>query len=91
MSARVRDADSGGSSQCLRQRVWLADPIKASTGAAIAEFKDQGLHIILLTGDNEKTAISVARNVGIEDVKADVMPQNIFTCDFYNEKDILSL
>lgn len=56
--------------------VGVADPIKSSAGAAIADLKDQGLRIVLLTGDNEKTAISVAHKVGIEDVEAGVMPQD---------------
>jgi heavy metal translocating P-type ATPase len=56
--------------------VGVADPIKSSAGAAVTELKNQGLRIVLLTGDNEKTAISVARHVGIDDVRAGVMPQD---------------
>jgi Cu2+-exporting ATPase len=56
--------------------VGVADPIKATTGQAIAELKASGLHIVVVTGDNAATALAVARQVGIEDVKADVLPED---------------
>ena len=52
----------------------VADPIKATTREAIAGLKASGLHIVLVTGDNAATATAVAKQVGIEDVKADVLP-----------------
>ena len=54
----------------------VADPIKPTTRQAIAELKASGLHIVVVTGDNATTASAVARQVGIEDVKADVLPED---------------
>ena len=54
--------------------IEVADPIKASTLGAITELKKAGLHIVMLTGDNKKTANVVAKKLGIENVKADVLP-----------------
>ena len=54
--------------------IGVADPIKASTLGAIIELKKAGLHIVMLTGDNKKTANAVAKKLGIENVKADVLP-----------------
>jgi Cu+-exporting ATPase len=55
--------------------VAVADPIKASTPAALAALRDLGLHLVMLTGDNSATAHVVAAKLGIEDVRADVLPQ----------------
>jgi Cu+-exporting ATPase len=52
----------------------VADTVKPSSAEAIAELKRLGLRPVLLTGDNERTARSVAAGVGIEDVVADVLP-----------------
>src|SRR4051794_15379491 len=52
----------------------IADTIKPSSAAAIAELKRLGLRPVLLTGDNELVARAVAREVGIGDVVADVLP-----------------
>ena len=54
--------------------VSVTDPIKPTAARAIAELKAAGIRIVLLTGDNEATAASVARQLGIDDVKANVMP-----------------
>jgi heavy metal translocating P-type ATPase len=56
--------------------IGVADSIKPSTRQAIAELKASGLHIVVLTGDNAATAAAVARQVGIEDVKAEVLPED---------------
>jgi Cu+-exporting ATPase len=53
----------------------VADPIKESTPEALRSLRDTGLHVIMLTGDNEATAKAVAKKLGIEDVRADVLPQ----------------
>ena len=55
--------------------IGVADPIKSSTRQAIAELKASGLHIVVVTGDNAATAAAVARQVGIDDVRAEVMPE----------------
>ena len=52
----------------------VADPTKATTREAIAGLKASGLHIVVVTGDNAATATAVAKQVGIDDVKADVLP-----------------
>jgi len=52
----------------------VADTVKPSSKAAVAELKRLGLRPVLLTGDNEQTAHSVAAQVGIDEVVADVLP-----------------
>lgn len=56
--------------------VSVTDTIKPTAARAIAELKTAGIRIVLLTGDNEATAASVARQLGIDDVKANVMPSD---------------
>ncbi len=52
----------------------VADPIKASTRAAVQELKAEGIRIVMLTGDHHDTAEAVARQLGIDEVMADVLP-----------------
>jgi Cu+-exporting ATPase len=52
----------------------IADPIKGTTREAIHQLHEMGLKIILCTGDNRRTAESVARELGIDEFKAEVMP-----------------
>jgi P-type Cu+ transporter len=52
----------------------IADPIKPTTRTAIRELRDMSLKIIMCTGDNRRTAESVARELGIDEVRAEVMP-----------------
>ena len=52
----------------------VADPIKDSTPAAIEALRKEGLAIVMLTGDNEKTARAVAGQLGIDNVIAGVLP-----------------
>jgi Cu+-exporting ATPase len=52
----------------------VADPIKASAFAAIGSLHEAGLKVIMLTGDNERTARAVAREIGIDEVEAGVAP-----------------
>ena len=54
----------------------VSDPIKKSTPAAIRTLHQLGLRIIMLTGDNEKTAQTVAEKLGIDEFKAGVRPQD---------------
>jgi Cu+-exporting ATPase len=54
--------------------VAVADPIKASTPDAIARLKAEGVRVVMLTGDNKTTADAVARKLGIDEVVADVLP-----------------
>jgi P-type Cu+ transporter len=52
----------------------IADPIKATTREAVRELHETGLKIIMCTGDNLRTAESVARELGIDEFEAEVMP-----------------
>lgn len=52
----------------------IADPIKASTPTALRELEADGIRVVMLTGDNWTTAKAVARRLGIEDVEAEVLP-----------------
>ena len=52
----------------------VADPVKASTRDAVQELKAEGLRIVMVTGDHRDTAEAVARQVGIEEVMAEVLP-----------------
>jgi Cu+-exporting ATPase len=54
----------------------VADAIKPTSAQAIRQFRDLGLTPILLTGDNETVARSVAQQVGIDEVFAEVLPQD---------------
>ncbi|MDC9813034.1 heavy metal translocating P-type ATPase [Rhizobium binxianense] len=55
--------------------VAVADRIKPTTTAAIKALHDSGLKIIMATGDNERTARAVAKSLGIDEVRADVLPE----------------
>ena len=54
--------------------IAVADPIKPSTPDALASLKRAGLRVIMLTGDNRVTAEAVARQLGLDEVEADVLP-----------------
>jgi len=56
--------------------IAIADPIKATTSAALDELRAEHIHIVMLTGDNRTTAEAVARSLGIQDVQADVLPEH---------------
>jgi P-type Cu+ transporter len=58
----------------LASIVAVADPVRDSTAAAIKELHAQGLRIIMATGDNERTAKAVAGPLGIDEVRAGVLP-----------------
>jgi len=52
----------------------IADPVKASTPEALKGLKAEGVRVVMLTGDNWTTAKAVARRLGIDDVEAEVLP-----------------
>jgi P-type Cu+ transporter len=56
--------------------IVIADPIKATTPAALDALRSYGMRIVMLTGDNRTTAEAVARKLGIKEVEADVLPQD---------------
>lgn len=55
--------------------VAVADPIKDTAAQAIKDLHAEGLRVIMATGDNERTAQAVAGRLGIDDVRAGVLPQ----------------
>lgn len=59
----------------LRGIVAVADTIKESAPAAIRELKALGIQAVMLTGDNERTAQAIAKQVGIDTVIAEVLPE----------------
>ena len=60
----------------IRAVVVVADTVKPTSAEAVASFKKLGLRPVLLTGDNERAARAVAASVGIDDVVAEVLPQD---------------
>ena len=55
--------------------VAVADPIKATTRAALDSLRSDGIRIVMLTGDNRTTARAVAAKLGITDIEAEVLPE----------------
>jgi Cu+-exporting ATPase len=56
--------------------VGVSDPIKKSTPPALAELRADGVRVVMLTGDSHATAAAVARQLGIDELEAEVMPQD---------------
>ncbi|MCC5779242.1 copper-translocating P-type ATPase [Nitratireductor sp. B36] len=56
--------------------VAVADPVKETTSDAIRKLHELGLNIIMATGDNERTAKAVAARLGIDEVRADMLPED---------------
>jgi Cu+-exporting ATPase len=56
--------------------IAVADPIKSTTRQALQALRGAGLRIVMLTGDNEATARAIARQLGIEEVQAGVLPED---------------
>jgi Cu+-exporting ATPase len=57
----------------------VADRVKPTSAQAVGQFHDLGLRVVLLTGDNARTAAAVAAEVGIDDVVAEVLPADKVT------------
>ncbi len=53
----------------------IADPVKPTTAEALAGLKAEGIEVVMLTGDNATTAKAIARQLQIEDVEAEVLPE----------------
>jgi Cu+-exporting ATPase len=56
--------------------ITVSDPVKATTPEAIERLHEDGVRIVMVTGDNAVTARSVAKRLGIDDVRAEVMPED---------------
>jgi Cu+-exporting ATPase len=56
--------------------VCVADPVKETTPAALKALHELGFRIIMATGDNERTAQAVANRLGIDEIRADVLPED---------------
>jgi P-type Cu+ transporter len=55
--------------------IAVADPVRATSHDAVSRLRALGLEVVMLTGDNERTARAIARQVGIERVVAGVLPE----------------
>ena len=60
--------------------IAVADTVKPDSAAAIAALKQRGCRVVLLTGDNARTANAIARQVGVDQVISQVLPQDKATC-----------
>jgi Cu+-exporting ATPase len=56
--------------------IAIADPVKATTPAALRELQADGMRVVMLTGDNLITANAVAKKLGITEIEADVLPDD---------------
>lgn len=54
----------------------VADTVRTTSLQAIQAFKEKGIHVVMLTGDNKQTAQAVAKRLGVDEVISDVMPQD---------------
>jgi Cu+-exporting ATPase len=56
--------------------VAIADPIKPTTPEALRSLKEENIRVVMLTGDNKTTAQAVARRLGIDEVEAEILPED---------------
>ena len=56
--------------------IAIADPVKATTPAALRSLKQENIRVVMLTGDNRTTAQAVARRLGIDEVEAEILPED---------------
>ncbi|MEA2994845.1 MAG: P-type Cu+ transporter, partial [Alphaproteobacteria bacterium] len=59
----------------LAAAIAIADPIKPTTPQALAALRQQGIRVVMLTGDSRATAQAVARRLGLTEVEAEVLPE----------------
>lgn len=73
--------------------IAIADKIKASTPEAIRLLKEDGVQIVMLTGDNAQTAAAIARELGIDNFHADVKPEDksAYVAELVNEGRIVAM
>ena len=70
----ARRRSSSASTAASAGVIAIADPVKATTPEALAALKAEGIRVVMLTGDNRTTAEAVARRLGIDEVEAEVLP-----------------
>jgi Cu+-exporting ATPase len=82
LEERAREREAGGETVMFvaiggkaAGLITVADPIKSTTAAAIAQLQRDGIHIVMLTGDSRATAEVVAHKLGIEKIFASVLPE----------------
>lgn len=80
--ARVRELSDEGKTPLLFVKggkfiglIAVADTIKSDSANAVKELKGMGINVVMLTGDNERTAKAIGRQAGIDDIIAGVMPE----------------
>ena len=56
--------------------VAVSDPVKETTPEALAQLRQTGIRVVMLTGDNRRTAAAVAQRLGIDEVEAEVLPED---------------
>jgi Cu+-exporting ATPase len=54
----------------------VSDPVKETTQEALKQLRQSGLRLVMLTGDNKRTAAAVAKRLGIDEVEAEVLPED---------------
>ncbi len=81
-NTEFRDANPGvGATLCVAiegkfvRTLSVVDPLKPSTPEAIRSLKNQGIQVVMLTGDNRATAENLAQALGIEEFEAEVLPE----------------
>ncbi|HBG25993.1 MAG: haloacid dehalogenase [Planctomycetes bacterium GWF2_41_51] len=77
----------------IKGLMGIADPIKETTLEAVRELKKQGIELVMLTGDNRTTAEVIAKKLGIEKIKAQVLPQhkNEIVVQLQKERKIVAM
>ena len=68
------DEASGSANSRIVGIIAVADTVRSSSAAAIKAFREMGIHVVMLTGDNKLTASAIQKQLGIEEAISDVLP-----------------
>jgi Cd2+/Zn2+-exporting ATPase len=63
-----------GTGESIEGVIAVADTVRKEAAATVAALQDQGLDVVMLTGDNERAATAIGEQVGLDDVRADLLP-----------------
>ena len=74
MSAAGRTIVVVGNDDHVCGFIAVADGVRPEARATLAALRDEGLHLVMLTGDNEGTARAIGRETGVDDVRAELLP-----------------